>query len=183
MKLQTLIQNLENRVASLIAQAKSGVKGLRNVIVEIMLRISKLEKKLNLLNQQKEEKPMMTLRELGKWIENLSEEGDYEDWDFTMWTKNGELRIYAKDVSYRNPKDRGYYIIDEDGDVTEYPYRKNNPLPNLPELPAKLFENDLLQKTVLSKEEKIERYLDSQYGRGGWDSRDFIDAEEMECFQ
>ena len=113
-----------------------------------------------------------TLSELGDFIVNTI--APLLEMKLSKWTKNGTLRIY-------NNSNNSYYLIDENGEVEIV---GNKSLPELPSLLGK-YENDLVkvEKPLLSKEEKIERYLDSQYGRGGWDSRDFIDAEEMECFQ
>jgi hypothetical protein len=181
MKLQVLIQNLENRVNQLIARAKSGIKGLRNLIVEILFRISKLEKKLSCLNQQKEEKPM-TAEEI---IHNL------ESWEIPckLWEKHGFTRVYVneyegkKSFAYLENKDNEWKICNHHpASLVEKCFSKN---PN-PINPVKAGIEPQVRKSTTkakTKEEKIERYLDSQYGRGGWDSRDFIDAEEMECFQ
>jgi hypothetical protein len=108
MKLQTLIQNLENKVNQLIAQAKSGVEGLRNLIIEMMLRISKLEKKLNLLNNKKEENPMddnlillplegspkqiawaekIRMSFLGNYLPKALQNTRYADPSFQLWSK------------------------------------------------------------------------------------------------
>jgi hypothetical protein len=121
-----------------------------------------------------------TLTELGKSLTNLAGTGDWKDWQMSLWTKNGECRVYMKDCSYRNPKDRGYYLIKEDGEVEIFSH-PNCKFPDLPSLPA--VANDLTANPKISSEEKAIRNLNAQFGADDWDQRDLEDELEREEYQ
>lgn len=121
-----------------------------------------------------------TLSELGKAIANLAGTGEWNDWEMRLWTKNGECRIYMKDCSYTNPKDRGYYLINENGTV-QVLSQPNCRFPNLPTLPT--VENDLTSSHKLSPEQRAINKLNSQFGIDGWDQRDLDDELERDEHQ
>lgn len=119
-----------------------------------------------------------TLSELGRAIAALAGTGDWKDWEMSLWTKNGECRVYMKDCSYMNPKDRGYYLIKENGGIEIFSPHK---LPTLPPLPA--VTNDLTASSNLSAEDKAIRKLNLQFGVNGWGQRDLEDELEREEYQ
>jgi hypothetical protein len=121
-----------------------------------------------------------TLSQLGEAIACLEGKGDWKDWGMSLWTKNGECRVYMTDVSYRNPKKRGFYLIKEDGSAEELSI-PNCRFPNLPPLPV--VENDLVATPKLSPEGRAIRSLDAQFGKDGWNQFDYEDELEREEYQ
>jgi hypothetical protein len=121
-----------------------------------------------------------TLKQLLDAIKDLSQKGSYKDWEFTPWTKNGQCRIYAKDISYSNPKTRGYFLVNNSGKVEKIEESRNNPLPDLPTFPRKFYHNDIISEDGGGNiETKVSRYLKSQFPDGNWTGQDYDDACEM----
>lgn len=121
-----------------------------------------------------------TLSQLGKAIANLSGKGDYADWQFTFWHKNGQARIYAKDVSYANPKERGYFLLKTSGEIIKYQISKNNPLPDFPSTSRDFYHDDVAETKVDNTlEAKVERYLKREFPDGNYTGQDRDDAYEM----
>lgn len=118
-----------------------------------------------------------TLSQLGIALEGLSKSADYQDWEFKMWTKNGTLRIYAKDISYTNPKDRGYYLINKDGTYKVFESYSQYRLPALPPLPH--VENDLVKLSIDPYDRAVAN-LNRQFGTGGWCQADLDDELERD---
>lgn len=117
------------------------------------------------------------LSELGSAIAGLAGTGDWADWEMKLWTKNGECRIYMKDCSYANPKERGYMQIRPDGSATHYCSRGK--FPTLPPLPQ--VENDLQPAAAQTPEQRAIANLNHQFGAGNWSQTDFDD--EIERFE
>lgn len=122
-----------------------------------------------------------TLSELGRIIEALGGKAPWHNWRFSLWTKNGQCRVYFSDHSYRNPKDRGYWLIGADGIVQSFFHKGNfEKPPSLPPLPATT--NDLVAKS-LDPHQRAVASLDRQFGQGGWDKLDLEDELEREEYQ
>jgi hypothetical protein len=119
-----------------------------------------------------------TLSELGIAITQLSCKGNWADWKLKYWAKNGECRIYLTDISYTNPKERGYLIVKNDG--TYQSLLTQGSFPELPKLPTVKFD---LTATDNSPEARAIRSLDSQYGEDGWNQFDYEDELEREEYQ
>lgn len=128
-------------------------------------------------------KEAKTLKQLATAIKNLSQKGNYQDWQFTPWMKNGQLRIYAKDVSYSNPKTRGYFLINTSGEIKKIEESKNRPLPDLPILPRDFYHNDIVAEVSESGkfdiDARVERYLKNEFPDGNYNGQDWDDAYEM----
>lgn len=125
-----------------------------------------------------------TLSQLGKAIVRLSGKGDYVDWQFTFWHKNGQARIYAKDVSYSNPKERGYFLLKTSGEIIKSEISRNKPLPDLPTTPRDFYHNDITADTEadnskLSIDERVRRYLAREFPDNNYTGQDYDDAYEM----
>jgi hypothetical protein len=120
-----------------------------------------------------------TLRELGERICELSGKGDWKDWKLSYWDKNGECRIYVRDLSYTNPKDRGYVQILADGSKIRC-FRGRDDFPPLPILPA--VENNLTG-TPFDPTSRAIANLNAQFGEGVWTQADLEDELEREEYR
>lgn len=122
-----------------------------------------------------------TLKELGEAIASLSGKGVYKNWELKYWDKNGECRIYLTDISYANPKDRGYYKIHPDGRKERFS-RGNDNFPGLPTgLPATT--NNIQAAPKLSATGRAIASLNRQFGVNGWNQFDLEDELEREEYQ
>ena len=155
-----------------IIKATSKIEDGR-VDVDVDVDVDKEPKEEVLIGEPK------TLSELGDKIVSLSGTKGFEGWEFKKWTKNGTLRIYATDISYRNPKDRGYYVIAEDGTYIENS-QLNRPLPTLPFLPSTI--NDLVA-LPMDVHSRIVRALNRKFGEGKWTQFDYDDEAEGREYQ
>lgn len=119
------------------------------------------------------------LSELGAAVAALQGTGNWADWEMSLWSKNGECRIYMRDCSYTNPKERGYYLIKENGNVVTFVSQGS--FPSLPPLPT--VENDLVPSPKLSSTAKAMANLNAQFGKNGWTQADLDDELEREEYQ
>lgn len=118
------------------------------------------------------------------------------DYSASTWSKNGEMRIYLKDISYTNPKDAGYVRVSPDGEIKTNFIRSvseelHSAIAKLKSL-IKISQNDLtatprrrspdeIKAAITAGEnvdyEEIAGALDAIYGKGKWDDRDREDFE------
>jgi len=118
-----------------------------------------------------------TFQALGNAIQNLSSKGRWKDWEMKYWSKGGKHRIYLKDISYVNPKDRGYLELTTTG------YVHYCQLPNI-FFPG-LFPFEVEPDKVEEKhwQDRATKNLNAQFGRGGWNQADYDDEIEREEYQ
>jgi hypothetical protein len=121
-----------------------------------------------------------TLRELGQSIAELSGLGAWKDWKLSYWDKNGECRIYVQDLSYTNPKNRGYVQILADGSKIRY-FEGRDDFPKLPILP--IVENNIEKAPALEPHMRAIASLNRQFGEGGWTQADLDDELEREKYR
>lgn len=130
----------------------------------------------------------------GDLIKNLIELSS--DYRASVWSKNGEMRIYLKDTSYTNPKDAGFILVSLEKGITTYFSRSISIDLEKTIQEAKALLNvsindlvahvkyrnpDQVKAAIAQGEnvsgEEIINSLDVLYGVGGWDSRDREDFE------
>jgi hypothetical protein len=121
-----------------------------------------------------------TLSELGEAIVALSGIGKWKNWEFSLWTKNGECRIYTKDIGYTNPKQRGFIVIDYEGNWKNY-LTPNSAKLELPPLPK--VTDDLKKQERPDTHSRAIANLNRDYGANGWNQLDLEDELEREEYQ
>jgi hypothetical protein len=97
------------------------------------------------------------LSKLGKVLSELSGLGEWKHWEIKLWTKNGQCRLYLTDISYRNPKDRGYALVSSEGKVSYHFNLPNITFPDFPPLPTTV--DDLAIFPARTSTEIAERIL------------------------
>lgn len=118
-----------------------------------------------------------TFEALGAAIQMLSLKGKWKNWEMKYWSKGGCHRVYLTDVSYTNPKKRGYLELTTTG------YNFICPLPNITFPGLFPFQVEADNKENYQQQDKAIRNLNAQFGKNGWNQADYDDEVEREEYQ
>lgn len=174
----------QNKEIELFKQQSAQVEA-EKIVKNRLATIAQLEREL--------ERPL-PLSEVGEKVASYLNQ--IQGYRASTWNKNGEMRIYLKDVSYINPKNAGYIKVDSEGEIKTYFTRAIAAelvavIERLQQI-IRVASNDLIAVSksrtpdqiqaaikagVEVSYQEISHALDAMYGRGGWDDRDREDFE------
>lgn len=117
----------------------------------------------------------------------LSLESDTrEKFDAKVWASDGKVRVYVRDLGYTNAQDRGFIAVLKNGDLESHLERNSRYAFEVAKDAIKgiqIIEAEVSDSAKLTPEERAVRNLNSRFGEGNWDQRDFEDEVEREEYQ